>query len=112
MTSAGDGEARAPHADVEVVTDGGAPVAGLAETEPDDYDRMLAIIDDAIEEAHGKVVSGRVYDPENEKVRIKWLKGLGYLLNIRRQIQKDADLEEIDERVEKIEERENGRGRV
>lgn len=73
------------------------------ETTVTDYDRMLAQIDVAIEEATRKIESGRVYDPENEKVRIKWIRALAYALNVRRQITNDRDLEELTERIERVE---------
>ncbi len=60
----------------------------------------------AIQEAKRKVESGRVYDAENEKVRIRWIKALGYLANSYRQPIKDKDLEDLTERIEKLEEEE------
>lgn len=75
-----------------------------AESDPDEYDEMLAALDTAIEEARHKVESGRVYDADNEKVRIKWIRGLAYAVNVRRQVTVDRDLEELSERVEELEE--------
>lgn len=69
----------------------------------EDYDAMLETLDVGIEEARRKVESGRVYDAENEKVRIKWLRALAYLVNVRRQVTNDRTLEELSERVEAIE---------
>lgn len=66
-------------------------------------DEMLALLEDGIEEAHRKVKSGRVYDAENEKVRIKWIRTLGYVAGQYRQLIKDRDLEEIEERLEELE---------
>lgn len=71
-----------------------------------DYDQMLDRLDDAIEEAHRKVESGRVYDPENERCRQGWVKTLAYAMNVRRQIAQDRDLEELAEKVERLKERE------
>lgn len=71
-----------------------------------DYDQMLNPLDDAIDEAHRKVVSGRVYDPENERCRQGWVKTLAYAMNVRRQIAQDRDLEELAEQVERLKERE------
>lgn len=76
----------------------------------EDRDEMLATLDTAIEEAERKVESGRVYDAENEKVRIKWIRCLAYAMNVRRQIAQDRDLEELAEQVEQLEkQREKGR---
>lgn len=68
------------------------------------YDEMLDTLDVAIQEAKRKVDSGRVYDPDNEKVRIKWIRALAYAVNVRRQVTNDRDLQELAERIEAIEE--------
>jgi ribosomal protein L13E len=77
--------------------------AGTREAETDDYEEMLATLDVAIAEARRKVDSGRVYDAENEKVRIKWIRALAYAVNVRRQVTTDRDLEELTERIEQLE---------
>lgn len=68
----------------------------------DDYEEMLATLDVAIQEAQQKVESGRVYDAENERVRIKWIRALAYAVNVRRQVTADRDLEELAEEVERL----------
>ncbi|WP_084509866.1 hypothetical protein [Haloplanus natans] len=70
---------------------------------PEDYDAMLETLDVAIEEARRKVESGRVYDAENEKVRIKWIRALAYATNVRRQVTNDRTLEELSKRIEALE---------
>lgn len=76
-----------------------------------DYEQMLEQLDVAIEEALRKVEQGRVYDVENEKVRIKWIRALAYTVNVRRQVTQDRDLEELTERLEQLEaQRENQEG--
>jgi ribosomal protein L13E len=70
---------------------------------PDDYEQMLAHVDVAIEEAKQKVESGRVYDAENEKVRIKWIRALVYAVDVRRKVTTDRDLEELTRRIEELE---------
>lgn len=69
----------------------------------DDYATMLDTLDVAIAEAKRKVEKGRVYDAENEKVRIKWIRALAYAVNVRRQITNDKTLEELSERVAELE---------
>jgi len=69
----------------------------------DDYDAMLDTLDVAIAEAQRKVESGRVYDAENEKVRIKWIRALAYAVNVRRQVTNDRDLQELAERLDRLE---------
>lgn len=78
--------------------------AGTREaSDTDDYDAMLDTLDVAIGEARRKVENGRVYDADNEKVRIKWIRALAYAVNVRRQVTTDRDLEELTERVERLE---------
>jgi hypothetical protein len=66
---------------------------------------MLDTLDSAIDEACHKVERGRVYDAENEKVRIKWIRALTYTANVRRQAVTDRDLEELAEQVEALKDR-------
>jgi hypothetical protein len=73
--------------------------AGVSTT---DYGDMLDTLDAAIEEAQRKVESGRVYDAENEKVRIKWIRALAYTVNVRRQVANDRDLEELADEIEQL----------
>ncbi|QDX40278.1 hypothetical protein [Salarchaeum sp. JOR-1] len=80
--------------------------AGANDSLPE-RDEILGLLEDGIEEAHRKVTDGRVYDAENEKVRIKWIRALAYAANVHRQIQNDRDLEELSERLEQLEEEEN-----
>ena len=82
---------------------GGATGADSEDVQ-EDYDQMLDALDAAIAEARRKVESGRVYDAENEKVRIKWIRALAYTVNVRRQVTTDRDLEELSERLEQLEE--------
>jgi hypothetical protein len=82
-------------------TDGGAPTEGDATPSRDE---VLSLLEDGMREAHEKVKSGRVYDAENEKVRQKWIRTLAYAAGQYRQLKKDADLEELDERLRELEE--------
>lgn len=93
------------------MSDGDAANASAGASEPgeqsahgEDYDVMLETLDAAIEEARKKVESGRVYDADNEKVRIKWIRALAYSVNVRRQVTTDRDLQELSERIEELEE--------
>lgn len=63
---------------------------------------VLDMVETAMQQAHEKIESGRIRDPENEKVRIQWVKALGYLANQYRQIQRDKDLEELQADVEAL----------
>jgi len=75
-----------------------------------EYDEMLSALDEAIAEARRKVESGRVYDAENEKVRIKWIRGLAYAVNVRRQVTNDRDLRDLADRVDRLEAEQAGGG--
>jgi ribosomal protein L13E len=84
-------------------TDASAGTRDDVDADVDDYEEMLATLDVAIEEAQRKIESGRVYDADNEKVRIKWIRALAYAVNVRRQVTTDRDLEELTERIEQLE---------
>jgi hypothetical protein len=81
-------------------TDGETPDMG--EGAPS-RDEIMSLLEDGIREAHRKVKAGRVYDPENERVRQKWIRTLAYAANQYRQLKKDEDLEAIDERLTELE---------
>ena len=83
-------------------TEVSAPAREEPGVDTTDYQSMLNTLDLAIEEAARKVESGRVYDAENEKVRIKWVRALAYALNVRRQVATDRDLEELAEQIEEL----------
>ena len=68
-----------------------------------DRDVILDLLEDGIREAHRKVESGRVYDPENEKVRIQWIRALAYAVNIHRQTLRDKEIEENAARIAELE---------
>lgn len=70
-----------------------------------DYDEMLETLDVAIAEAKRKIEEGRIRDPEREKVRCKQWRSLGYLINVRRQVANDRDLQELAEQVERLKQR-------
>lgn len=94
-----------------MTTDAGAGAAPASDVDDEtdstrEYDKMLESVDVAIEEARRKVESGRVRDAENERVRIKWIRALAYATNVRRQVTADRDLQELGERIERLEERE------
>jgi len=67
-----------------------------------DYDEMLDTLDVAIEECRRKIEEGRIRDVDREKARVKQWKALGYLINVRRQVAHDRDLEELAAEVERL----------
>lgn len=70
------------------------------------YDELLDVLETLESEALRKVESGRVYEPENERVRIKWIRIAKDVIAEKRKVMADRDLEEMTERIERIEERE------
>jgi len=81
-------------------TNGEAPHGGKQYPERDE---VLSLLNDGMKEAHRKVKSGRVYDAENEKVRQNWIRTLAYVAGQYRQLKKDEDIEELEERLTKLE---------
>jgi hypothetical protein len=77
---------------------------------PADREEMLALLDGGVREAHRKVESGRVRDPEKEKVRIKWVRALAYAANSYRQLLRDEQLDDMEGRLADLEDREQGEG--
>jgi len=71
--------------------------------EVESYDDLLATLDVLEQEALRKVESGRVYDAENERVRIKWIRIAKDIVAEKRKVKTERDLEELTERVEELE---------
>lgn len=67
-----------------------------------DREAMLALLEDGIREAHRKVENGRVYDAENEKVRIKWVRVLAYAVGQYRQLKRDEELDAMKRELEEL----------
>jgi len=72
--------------------------------DPTNYDAMLETLGVGIAEARRKVENGRVRSPENEKVRIKWIRAPAYAVHVRRQVANDRDLQELADEVEALKE--------
>lgn len=67
-----------------------------------DYDEMLDDLDVAISEARRKIESGRIRDEAKAKCRVKQWRALGYLIDIRRKVANDRDLEELADEIEDL----------
>jgi len=85
------------------------PHTGESDPFGDNLDReeVLDLLEDVLEEAHRKATNGRVRDAENEKVRIQWIKAVGYLVGQYRQLIRDKDLEELKAEVAELKESED-----
>lgn len=70
----------------------------------DEYDAMLSDLDAAIADLREKIEDGRVRDEEKEKVRVKQWRAMGYLIRTRSDVVEQRTLEELYEKVEKMEE--------
>ena len=68
-----------------------------------DYDEMLATLDTLLDEAMDKVESGRVYDAENERVRIKWIRIACTVIDTHRKVRADRELDELADRLDRLE---------
>ncbi|WP_227357679.1 hypothetical protein [Haladaptatus salinisoli] len=86
--------------------DTGTP--GGSEPAAPDRDEILSLLTDGIEEAHRKVTSGRVYDESKEQTRQGWIRVLAYAAGQYRQLVRDKELEQIEERLERLEEAKDG----
>lgn len=90
-------------------TDAGAGARESAgTTETVDYDAMLDTVDTAIEACQYKIEQGRIRDPDREKVRCKQWRTLGYLVNVRRQVANDRDLQELAGEIDRLKEQYEG----
>jgi ribosomal protein L13E len=83
-------------------TDVGADATDVQDVSTADYDEMLATLDIAIDEARRKIENGRIRDVDREKARVKQWRALGYLINVRRQVANDRDLEALAEEIEEL----------
>lgn len=72
-------------------------------TEADDREEVLDELEDAIDEALRKFLNGRVRDAQNEKIRIKWLRGYTNAVGEYRRLVADLEEAEHEERIERLE---------
>jgi hypothetical protein len=78
----------------------------------DDYDTMLEQLDGAIDELTEKIESGRIRDPERDKVRLKQYRTLGYLIRTKRKVLEDTTLQELEQRLAELEDNNTNAYRV
>lgn len=87
------------------MTDASAQARESAESlSVEDYEEMMGTLDLLLDEALGKVESGRVYDAENERVRIKWIRIAKDVVAEKRKVAVERDLEELAEKIEDLQE--------
>ena len=68
----------------------------------ENYDVMLEQLDKAIDEIADKIESGRIRNPENEKVRIQYYRALGYLVRTKTKVLEDKTLEDLEAEIEAL----------
>jgi hypothetical protein len=68
----------------------------------ENYDVMLEQLDATIDEITDKIESGRIRDPEHEKVRIQYYRALGYLIRTKQSVLEDKTLDELAEEIEQL----------
>lgn len=68
----------------------------------ENYDVMLEQLDKAIGEIVEKIESGRIRNPEHEKVRIKYYRALGYLIRTKRKVLEDKTLEDLEAEIQDL----------
>lgn len=75
-------------------------------TEPASFDRedVLETLEDAIDDVRKRTKSREIKTAEDERILISWYRTLGTLTGQYRKLRKDADLDEIEENVELLQE--------
>lgn len=63
---------------------------------------VLGILSDAIDKQHDKVTKGRIFNPENEKIKISMWKSLVHTCHTYNQILKDMQIDEIKYELQEI----------
>lgn len=89
------------HSDSDSLPDPDASEA-TGDVAVEELDSMIADLDTAIEAVNSKIESGRVRDPEKEKVRLKHYRTLGYLIRTKRKLVEDKTLAELSAEVEAL----------
>ena len=65
-------------------------------------EHVLQVLAEAIDKQHHKVTKGKIFNPENEKIRINQWKSLVHTCHIYNQILKDKQLDEVSKELKEI----------
>ncbi len=68
----------------------------------DELNVLIEQIDTALEEIVKKIESGRIRNPEHEKVRIKYYRALGYLARTKQDLVESKTLEELEAEMQEL----------
>jgi hypothetical protein len=66
-------------------------------------EELMCVLEDAISELSYKITEGRIVDADREKVRLKQYRVLTSMISEYRRNLQDEDLEELAEKVERLE---------
>ena len=66
-------------------------------------EELMSVLEDAISELSYKITEGRIVDADREKVRLKQYRVLTSMISEYRRNLQDEDLEELAEKVERLE---------
>ena len=66
----------------------------------DNRESFLIKLDEVIKFLHKRALTGRITKPETDKIRINWFKALAYTCSIYSQIKRDVDLDQLNEKIE------------
>lgn len=69
----------------------------------DDREEVVDELNEAMDEALRKFTEGRVRNPENEKVRIQWLRAYTHAVGEYRRLVADLEESEHEERIARLE---------
>lgn len=70
----------------------------------DDRELILTRLNEVIKMLHEKVVKGRITKPENDKIRIQWIKAFVYTCNVYNQVKRDVEVDELKQELKTIKE--------
>lgn len=65
-------------------------------------EHVLQVLAEAIDKQHHKVTKGKIFNPENEKIRINQWKSLVHTCHIYNQILKDKQIDEVTKELKEI----------
>ena len=65
-------------------------------------EQVLQVLAEAIDKQHHKVTKGKVFNPENEKIRINQWKSLVHTCHIYNQILKDKQIDDVSKELKEI----------
>jgi hypothetical protein len=90
--------------DIEEQSDKNTQSAEGTSTPVPSRDEIMEILSDAISVAHKKINGGRTKHADRDRLKIDWVKVLGYISNIYLSGLKDQELEKLSERIKRLEE--------